>query len=1107
MYTINDFWKILQIVQGGSADDITEAVIALAKSEKTTAENLFSSVIDQASFSTADYYGLRNFIRDLYASHRTLTTYQTSISDVYKMPNDQLDELFRSFGYPYSTSLRYPTTNESPINKINFFLDLVNLYKRKGTPQSLLDVLKYYGLTRVDLFELGLQFDDRQYGNPNDIRFKTNKIAGTSVDNSVLYFNFDFITENDPHWLQTEDQVRHLHTTNKINFPSQSPYFAIKPIYDEKTIDAETGIISRQVQDQYSQWVLAGSKQEDIEPTLPQTALITITGDTCSFLTLYLSAVYTFNKLWNVGAPAQSYVCYDGTNISVQDILSEFDSIANIRIDSRAQWETLYAKYLDIFTRPIEDNFLQGHLDARDFLSIINPTVKNNLDNLAISLEEVLGSLLNDMGEWIRAYLSLGFINISYILFGLDSMFSNLKKVVEFFKPYRARLVPLEYLQLTSRLFNSVVVEDKFSFDVNLQAHDFLTGDSKPCCDGRIDCYTSDITELIKVSTPIAADSSTVLVYLPDEMLGEYAAVATISARYDHLTDAGSFASIIVGKTLSTFELLLSSPTANEHYWADFLVAPVGPKAGVQQIFTDDFVEVILPIPQATADYPLIVTLQNIVDSNVSKYAYTIVEKTTTSFKVKFSDLVDNGAFYLNWIIPEIGVIQTTQLTSQEQVIDLPNEERNTYYSVIASIINTVDADASQYLYTIVDKTVDNFKIKINSPPDSTNYYVIWNLHRYKQGEDEICVLDASSCLETQIYSREYYDCGSWHDIGAVTDLPRELFIEIQDSIYDALRCPISDTTGFVVNEVNTRIYKSNVEPIPMGVSSVYYNLNEDVEPDENYSLVACISNVVYPNSSMLAYTIKTKTALGFYIDLSDITENPDYKIDWLKSRDPNNSGLKQLNAGDMSTIVNFASAKDTTSPILISLETIDSTALVSHYLYEITDRTINGFTVRFSSPIATSNYILNWVIPSNTNSGVEPLPIGLDEVTVVFSNPTLNDINAIVGSIINVADATSSMYPFQVIEKSITSFKVKFSSPIDSNNYYFAWDVVGAENKLDELLFIQTGGFRHFDQEGTFDCTHGFDLISITIEDITDYILQEDGFYLLQESGDRILL
>ena len=255
----------------------------------------------------------------------------------------------------------------------------------------------------------------------------------------------------------------------------------------------------------------------------------------------------------------------------------------------------------------------------------------------------------------------------------------------------------------------------------------------------------------------------------------------------------------------------------------------------------------------------------------------------------------------------------------------------------------------------------------------------------------------------------------------------------------------------------------------------------------------------------MLSYTVREKTVLGFFIDLSDITENPEYKIDWMKSRDPDNSGLVGLNAGDLSAIVNFTSAKDTTSPILISLETSDSMAM--QYLYEVTNRTINGFTVRFSSPIITNNYILNWIIPTNTNSGIEPLSNGINETTIVFPNATLNDMNAVVGSIVNVADATSSMYPFQVIEKSITSFKVKFSSPIDSNNYYFSWSVVGAETKLEELLYIQTGGFRHFDQEGSFDCTHGFDLISITIDDVTDYILQEDGFYLLQESNFRLLL
>jgi len=1106
MFTINDFWKLLEVVQGNDVDEITEAIISIAKSERTTAERLFSTVIDQSAFSTRDYFGLRNFIRDIYATHRTLTTYQASISDVYKMPNDQLDELFRGFGYPYSTTLRYPTGNESPLVKVNFFLDLVNLYKRKGTPQSLLDVLKYYGLNKLDVYELSLLYDDRVYGNPNDLKFKTNKIAGTSVDDSILYFDFNFITDKDPHWLQTKEQIKYLHTINKINFPSQTPYFAIKPVYDEKTIDAETGIISRKVQDQYSEWVIAGSKPEDIDPTLPQDAQISITGDVCSFLTNYLACVYTFNKIWNVGAPAQRFVCYDGTNVTVQSILDEFDSIANIRVDTHTEWKSLYSKYLDVFTRPIANNFLQNHLDAGNVLATLNPTVKNNLDTLAVSLEEVLGSLLNDLGEWIRSYMSFGFTNISYILFGIDSMFNNLRKVIEFFKPYRTRIVPLEYLQLTSRLFNSIIVNDESTFDVDLQVHDFLTGDSTPCCNGNIECFSSHLLDLIKVSAPIPPDTSSIIVHLPDEIAGDYSVVVTMSSRYDVYVDAASFGLLITDKTPNSFTVLFSSPTQNEKYWLDFLVRPIEvDKAGVSQVFADDFVEVSFLNPKPNANYPLLVSLQNLEEHIPSKYAYTIIDKTPSSFKVKFSDLSDSPSYFLNWIIPDSAVIGHTNLTEEEQIISLPAEEKNTYYAISASIVNTIDETSSQYLFTIVEKTTTDFKVKINSPPDSTNYYLTWSLFRYKTSQDEICIADTTSCLETQTYSRENYDCGSWHDIGAVTDLPRDIFIEFQDNIYEALRCPVSDTTGFVVNETDYRVYKSNVEPIPIFAASAYYNLNEDAEPDEFYSLVACISNVAYPTSPMLAYTIRGKTALGFYIDFSNETENPEYKIDWVKSRDPNNSGLKALNSGDIYTTVNFSSPRDTTSPILVSLETTDSTS--EQFLFAITDRTINSFTVKFSSPIPTDNYILNWIIPTTDNSGVEHLPNGLDEITIVFSNPTLNSNNAVVATIINIADSTTSMYPFQVIEKTITSFKIKFSSPIDSNNYYLAWEVVGAENKLDEFLFIQTSGFRHFDEEGVFDCTHGFDLISITIEDITDYLLLEDNFYLLQENGYRILL
>jgi hypothetical protein len=48
-------------------------------------------------------------------------------------------------------------------------------------------------------------------------------------------------------------------------------------------------------------------------------------------------------------------------------------------------------------------------------------------------------------------------------------------------------------------------------------------------------------------------------------------------------------------------------------------------------------------------------------------------------------------------------------------------------------------------------------------------------------------------------------------------------------------------------------------------------------------------------------------------------------------------------------------------------------------------------------------------------------------------------------------------------------------------------------------FTYYQTGGFADFDTGGMFDCTHGFDMIQITI--------QENIAYLVQETGDNLLL
>ena len=165
------FWKIWAEIQGDTTD-LTEALKAISKNEKTTSQRLMDIVIDQIAHNSPDWERTKALLRDWYASHRAITSYQANITDPYQLPNDQLDELFRSFGYDLSAVLRDPITNEAPQGKPEFFLDLVNLYKRKGTPQAMVEVLQYYGITDVDIYELQLQFEERLSKDQNDLIFK-----------------------------------------------------------------------------------------------------------------------------------------------------------------------------------------------------------------------------------------------------------------------------------------------------------------------------------------------------------------------------------------------------------------------------------------------------------------------------------------------------------------------------------------------------------------------------------------------------------------------------------------------------------------------------------------------------------------------------------------------------------------------------------------------------------------------------------------------------------------------------------------------------------------------------------------------------------------------
>ncbi len=893
-YNIEDFWEILKAIQGTS-NDLTDAANAIAKNERTVSKKFVDSVIDQIAYNSPDWVRIKNFFIDWYASHRSVTSFQSNISDVYQMPNDQLDDLFRSLGYDESALLKNPINNETTISKINFFLDLVNLYKQKGSPEALLNVLRYYGIVDVDIYEFQLQFEERAGKLPTDLVFKGQITTGTSGDQSPIYLPFDFLTNDDPHWLQTEDQLRTLFTENKINFPSQSPYFGVKPLFDEEATDAATGILARKVQDQYEIWDDAGQPDEGVIAVLPQDALVTATGNTVSLLTLYLSTIYVFNKEFQVGVVADRFICYDGTNVISTDIMTEFRNLTG-KVDSRDEWKTNWDLYVDTFSRVLPRNFLQNHEDAGDILTIINPGVKTSIDSLATDNITMLGSLLRDLGEWVRNNISFGFINMSYILFGLDSLFAELSTVINFFKPYRARILSLEMIQLRNRLFNSIIVEDNCTHDVEEITHDFITGDSIPCCNKNIDSTSYDLICLDSPSTPLFYSRDTY--------------------------DCGSYHDIGAATDIRTGVLVDVADEISEH-----LRCPASYGDGTAAILVASNLDAP-NAPIVTSEIPVDIPLLSFDITNI-----------------------DEGS---------------------DSVTGVYRYEQTTGYAVTLNMFNTVDPLPTMYSHIITQKNLSSFTALFSAPMDSTNYNISYD--------------------------------------------------------YDN-----SDNSGSINVPDGTNSITVNIPPPPEIIDST------------SYTIGLSLSNIVDANPSL--------------------------------------------------------------------------------YKYSVIERTTSYFTVQFSGNMDSSNYYLEWIVITHDKQDVISLNESVTSVEVPLIPHEVNKSYGLSITLLNITDATSSIIPFIITSKEVDSFIVTFDYPIDSPNYQLMWSrPLGASIYVNEFQYYQSGTFINFDgvpvydadstayiyvegTQGTFDCPNGFDLVHIEIEDMYLELLQENYGNILLEDGSRILL
>ena len=906
------FWKLFNIAGGGSEPDVIKVLDSIVKSDRSKLEQYFSNVIDQIAFDTEDWSRLREFFIDLFTSHRSLITQSISITDPHFLSNTELDELFRSFGYSESPILK--GYDENPLeNKVRLFLDLVNLYKIKGTPRSILEVLQYYGIPQLDIFEFWLQKED-----PSSLVFKGEVITGTSINPSPVFLDFDLLTSNDPHWMMSEEKILQLDQLNKINLPSKTPYFAVQPIVE---IGVENAILVRLVQDQYASWQSTGNLP-------PQNAEITILGVNASLLELYLLTLYSFQKDYQVGSNITDYACYDGSAATVAEIMDEYNDIVSSPIlrarylsELTDQNRTAYnssssippisklERYQDLFTRKRETHFLynKGDNAAGTVLNTINPDLITDLNSLTADNSAVLQSLLKDLAVWVRNNIGFGFVNLGYIFFGLAQLFEDLKPVINFFKPYRARLVVLELLQFKNLLTESIPLNDDIrDFQIDFNIYDNMTANSSPCCSGD------------STSAVICSDST-----------------ATSYSRETY--DCGSYHDIgAVDDISKPLEIEVQQNIC------DSMRCPPG--------CPNDSTASISASYQGVCD-----RVTGLIPSNFDGTTAMRIAPDSTGCNEFIPMTCDNVPIvFSETILDTLEHIEDLEIGTNSITVVFPEPLSSPFYTLNVNMFNEVDgAMASMYGLIVTKKTTTGFTVLFSSPLDSVYYKLSWSV-------DTESTLSGSDSL---IYS--------------------------------------SDT------------YRVTFPPLP----------------NNNYTI-----------------------------------------------------GTSIINSVD---------------------------AVPSIYQFIVTERSNDGFTLQFNSPIDSTNYTLDWNIYDSTSfipNGIVQLPQGETSYTVDIPNQE-NDKYSLGLTILNTIDTSASIYSYIITQKNTENFTMRFSSPIDSTNYYLAWAITFRTEE--EYLFRQESGFREFDSMGTFDCTHGFDMVEISIEVTSQLgvILKEDDGWLLQENGGALLL
>lgn len=259
------------------------------------------------AFNTTDNKLFRTLIYD-WAS--VIKTFQDSVeqcTDIYSLDSESVDKAIRGFGIDFINE----RTVTSLYRRQTFLINMCELYKIKGSPQSIIKALRIVGLNAENISEAWV-YPTRDGKANVEIKWipvklpqefnEIDKCYNDNTDNDYEYwtwgaFNSKLSKILECHWFYTKEEIIKLNWNKDPNIkqtflhlPSITPYFNIKIKYDTTTQQIQNYNLLKIVNNQFKNYLNNLSLPTDIN----------ISGyNNISLLECYLSVVYILMRYYD----------------------------------------------------------------------------------------------------------------------------------------------------------------------------------------------------------------------------------------------------------------------------------------------------------------------------------------------------------------------------------------------------------------------------------------------------------------------------------------------------------------------------------------------------------------------------------------------------------------------------------------------------------------------------------------------------------------------------------------------------------------------------------------------------------------------------------------